>query len=344
MTETITGELTAHRIVGEDFWSIATLRTRDRGSVQLTGKLLGVTIGDSVSVEGMWTTHPKFGEQFKVKDAIVVLPSSDVGVVAWISSKLKHVGPERAREMLRHFGGADALWKTIETDPNRLTEISGITPARVVEICEAYATFHADRDRMIRFKRWGLTDGQIAKVLARWGDETEDKMKANPYSLAEFVDGFGFIKADAVAQKMGVPQDAQPRVQCGLQHAMKEAAGFGHCFVPSGKLVTMAADKVLRIDSAIVAKELAIMRKAGDLVQHGSRTFLRKLDFFEGACADRINAMLSQRAVPLEQRRLEKDQDASGSDGLDSVPSEPVRIDDESLPSPAEEGSDDPSF
>lgn len=295
MTETVSGELVSHRVVGEDFWSIAKVRTKEHGEITAVGKLLGAELGDTIELEGIWDHHKTFGKQFRVRECMVLLPRSDNGVIAWLSSRLKHVGKSRAEEMLKHFGGAEGLWKAIEDTPERLTEIKGISAERVDEIVEAYQRFRADRDRIIRFKRWGMTDNQIAKVIAKWGDEAEARMRANPYELAYFVDGFGFIKADAIAQRMGVPLDASPRIQCGLTHTMKQAAGHGHCYVASGKLVRIAADKVLRIDGDIVAKELAIMKKSGALVQHGARTFMRYLNEHERICADRIRAFLAQR-------------------------------------------------
>lgn len=292
----MTGELTAHRVVGDDFFSIAKVRTTD-GPATLVGKLLGASIGDTIRVNGMWSTHKSYGPQFRVRDCVVLMPNTDNGVIAWMAGRLKHLGKARASEMLLHFGGAGAVWDAIENTPARLCEVSGITPKRADEIVDAYARFVHDRDRMIQFKRWGLTDHQISKVVAKWGDESEMRMRKNPYELARYVDGFGFIKADAVAQRMGVPLDAPPRIRCGLMHTMEQAAGHGHVYVPSGKLVKMAADSTLRIDSALVAKELKIMRKSGELVQRGKHTFTRALNAFEQVCADRIIALLGQRVA-----------------------------------------------
>jgi exodeoxyribonuclease V alpha subunit len=294
MSERITGELVSHRVVGDDFWSIATIKTNN-GAVAVVGKLLGVELGDTIEVEGFFDDHKTFGRQFKVRDCICLLPRSDAGVVSWIAGRLKHIGPERAKKMLAHFGSPDALWNVIEKEPHRLLEINGITDKRVEEITTAYHRFRADRDRMIRFKRWGMTDNQIAKVIAKWGNDAEEKMKKNPYALADFVDGFGFILADKIAQRMGVPLDSIPRIQCGLRHTMQQAAGHGHMYISSGKLVALAADKVLRVDGKLVAAELAKMKKAGDRVQHGNRTFMRHLNEFEQVCADTIRALLDQR-------------------------------------------------
>jgi len=292
--QTISGELVAHRVVGDDFYSIATVKSRD-GAVPVVGKLLGANVGDSIEVDGVWNEHAKFGRQFRARACRVTVPQTDNGVVAWLSMRLPNVGAARARALLDHFGGAVALWRVIEREPDRLVEVAGVTGDRAEAIVDAYSRFRGERDKMIRFRSWGMTENQIAKMLAAWGDDAEDNLKSNPYALAELVDGFGFLRADAIAQRMGLPVDAVPRIECGLRHTMAQATGHGHCFVATGKLVVLAAEKVLRIDGDVVALHLAIMRKRGDFVQHGARTFTRRLDENEARCADSIRALLAQR-------------------------------------------------
>ena len=292
--ETITGELKQHRVVGEDFWSLATIRTAD-GEVNAVGKLLGVQVGDSVEVEGEWSTHKKFGRQFRVTECRVTVPQTDNGVIAWLSMRLPNVGAARARALLDHFGGAAKLWRVIEREPGRLVEADGVTPERVDSIVDAYEQFREERDRMIRFRSWGMTENQVARMLAKWGDEAEDKLRDNPYALADVVDGFGFLRADVIAQRMGVAKDNVGRIECGIRHTMKQAVGHGHVYVATGKLVALAAEKVLRIDGDLVAEHLARMKKAGEFVQHGARTFTRKLNRDEKRCADGIRRLLSQR-------------------------------------------------
>ena len=280
--------------MGDDFWSLATLKTSD-GQAPLVGKLLGVQVGDSIEVDGEWSTHARFGKQFRVVCSRVTVPQTDNGTVLWIASRLPNVGETRARALLDHFGGAPALWHCIETDPQRLAEVDGVTVERVASIVDAYNAFRDERDRMIRFRGWGMTENQVARMLIAWGDKAEAKLRANPYALAEVVDGFGFLRADAIAQRMGIEKTNAARIECGLRHTMKEATGSGHCYVPTGKLVSIAAEKVLRIDGDTVALHLAIMKGRGEFVQHGKRTFTRALNHHEQRCADRIRAMLSQR-------------------------------------------------
>ena len=71
----------------------------------------------------------------------------------------------------------------------------------------------------------------------------------------------------------------------------------GHCYVATGKLVAMAATKVLRLPEDTVRVELIKMRKRGEFVQHGARVFSRHLNEFERRCADAIRALLEQDQI-----------------------------------------------
>ncbi len=290
----MTGELIALRVVGDDIWAIGNVRTDD-GTITAVGKFLGAKVGDTVELDGHWDTHPRYGPQYKFKTCRVSLPKTDVGVVLWMASRLPNLGEKRAREMLEHFGSAELLWSVIEYDPERLAEIKGITVERAEEIAVVYADFLHERDRMILFRTWGLTENQIGRVLTAWGKDSEERIKSNPYSLAEVVDGFGFLRADKVARRMGIAHDSAHRVQAGIAHTLGVAVGYGNCYMPTGKLVNLAATKVLKLPEELVAKHVKIMRKRGDYVQRGARTFPRRLDRQEEHCADIIAELLHTR-------------------------------------------------
>lgn len=295
-TETIVGLLEAHRIVGGDFFAIATLKT-SAGAVPCVGKFVGATLGDSIEADGFWNEHPTFGKQFKVSRVRVTVPQSDNGVVLWLVSRLPNIGEGRARAMLAHFNGVDGLWDAIENSPERLSEVKGITSARAQEISVAYSEARHDRDAMIKLRRWGLTDYQIANALKAWStaQKSVDEIGANPYAMIDHVSGIGFLRADAIAQRMGVKPDDVARIRAGVSYTMTQATGHGHVYVATGKLVAMSADKVLRVDAELVAAQVAQMKKAGRFVQHGTRTFARYLNNAEQRCADKLRALLAMR-------------------------------------------------
>ncbi|NIR31692.1 MAG: hypothetical protein GWN84_20745 [Gammaproteobacteria bacterium] len=295
-TETLQGELLSHRVFGGDHWGFGTVRVRDKGGrrrdVQVTGKLLGVRVGDQVQLEGHWHEHPRYGLQFKVRRCNVAELSGAEGVVKWMASRLPQLGEGRARELVERFG--EDLWDVVENDPDRLLEVQGITPARLQAICEAYARHRSERDAMVKLRGWGLTDHQVGQCVGAWGelDEVLRRLQADPYQLSTFVRGFGFVRADAVARKMGVPYDAPARIRAGLEHVLSEGANAGHVFVWGGQLQRMAAE-LLGVSPKAVGPQIARAAEEGRLVRRGARIYPSRLDRAEAQCAAALRGLLS---------------------------------------------------
>ena len=282
----IKGELLSFRVRGQDFWGTGTVRTQhDGGDVSIVGKVLGATEGDTLEVEGEWTTHQKYGRQFRVKTARVVLASDVSGVVGWLAAKLPQISRRRAEALVEKLGVA-GVWDALDReDLATLCAVDGITLPRAEQIVEAYRAHKDDRDRLVRFKQWGLTDNQIARVLSEWEEEAEARIEANPYELMECVSGFGWQRADQVARKMGTAADAPPRLAAGIMHAMGEATMAGHVYVPAGKLAALVAKKICGVDERLVRNALDSLLARGRLVQLEQNVYVPKLARAEGRLA-----------------------------------------------------------
>ena len=291
--EVVRGEVVETRILGDDFWGTTRVRTAD-GMVTAVGKLVAVAVGETVALTGTWAVHPRYGRQFKFRAAEVLQPTSASGVVAWLRHRLPAVGHGRAVELVERFG-PDGVFDVLEGDGRELLEVRGITPERRDAILESYWQHRAERDRMVRLKGWGLTDGQIGQLTAAWGDEVEERLRANPYAAIEQVRGFGFARADAVAQRMGLAADAPARIRAGLLHQLKVARERGHTYVPAPKLVAMAA-RLLEVSGRPVWDELVQMRDRGDVVGGKGRARLPGLSRAERDVAERVSQMLAGAA------------------------------------------------
>lgn len=286
--EKIQGELTSSRILGGDFWGIGNVQT-PKGVVAVVGKLLGVQPGDTVLAEGAWTRHPRFGKQFKFRTISTIVPQDSSGVVAWLSSRLPNLGPKRASDIVAALG-AEGVWHVIEKEPDRLLEVKGITPERRDAIVEAYWKHRDERDRIVKFKGWGLTDGQIARVIEKWGSRAEELITEDPYRLCDEVYGFGFKRADAVALRMGLPHDSPARIRAALLHLLTEAAEtHGHAYVPGGKLISMTA-RMIQVVERDAARELNQLVEQGRVRKNGTRAALPELEDAEVDVATRLTA------------------------------------------------------
>jgi exodeoxyribonuclease V alpha subunit len=247
----ITGQLGSVRVVKHDSgWGFATFVEDDKPQhsfLKVVGVFIGVSAGDRVELTGVHTRHPKYGDQFKASSVAQIIPSDANGVISWLSSHCPGVGEARAREMVKRWPDGQ-LWEIIEKEPHRLAEIKGIGSARAMAIHDAHKMFSGERDQMIALKQWGMTDYQVSQCLIALKTKdlqaVVDKIRADPYWLCRRVRGFGFLKADAAALKLGVAPDDKMRMQAALLHQLSEGRQGGHVFVQDAKLGAMTSKLV----------------------------------------------------------------------------------------------------
>lgn len=295
MSETqVTGVVEALRIFNE-LWGIGTLQPPRGPTITVTGNWPGIDEGATVVATGAWSNHPRHGRQLKAERIERVLPSDTQGVVRWLVSRLPDVGPGRATALVERFG-VNGLWELLdEGRATELAQVPGITPARAEAIVAAYAEHRDERDRMVRLRGWGLTDGQIGALETAWGERLEERLRENPYSVIEHVRGFGFKRADVLARKMGLRAHHPARIAAGLLHVMGEARAAGHTYVPAGKLMSMGA-RLLGLTKDDVRPVAVRLKDDGRLVGGQGRARVPELAQAERAVARKVDAMLARRA------------------------------------------------
>ncbi|MEV0895536.1 ATP-dependent RecD-like DNA helicase [Actinoplanes sp. NPDC049802] len=236
----------------ETGYTVARVATSQSGSDLLTvvGALLGAQPGESLRLNGWWSSHPQYGRQFEVVSYTTVLPATIQGIRRYLGSGLvKGVGPVFAGRIVDHFG-LDTL-EIIETAPERLVEVAGLGPKRTAKITAAWAEQKAIKEVMLFLQGVGVSTSIAVRIYKKYGDASISVVKNSPYKLAADVWGIGFKTADTIAQAVGIPHDSPERVKAGLQYTLSQATDNGHCFLPAVDLTADAA-KILDVPAGLI--------------------------------------------------------------------------------------------
>jgi exodeoxyribonuclease V alpha subunit len=234
-------------------YTVARVAT-DRSSDLLTvvGPLLGAQPGESLRLQGRWTSHPEYGRQFQVEAYQTVLPATIQGIRRYLGSGLiKGIGPKMAERIVGHFG--QATLEMIEQQPGRLVEVPGLGPKRTAMITAAWAEQQAIKEVMVFLQGVGVSTSLAVRIYKTYRDDAIEVVRREPYRLAGDVWGIGFKTADMIAQRLGIPHDSPQRVKAGLQFALSQAAEDGHCYLPEAELVTRATG-LLGVDAELAGR------------------------------------------------------------------------------------------
>ena len=229
------------------------------------GLLLGAQPGESLRLQGRWTSHPQYGRQFQVQSFTTILPATLQGIRRYLGSGLiKGIGPKMAERIVAHFD-MDAL-HVIEEESERLIEVPGLGPKRTARIIAAWEEQKVIKEVMVFLQGVGVSTSLAVRIFKVYRDASISVVKNEPYRLAADVWGVGFKTADKIAQALGIPHDSPQRVKAGLQFALSEATEQGHCYLPEPELVTTAAE-VLSVDSVLIETCLQELAAEAGVVQ-----------------------------------------------------------------------------
>ncbi len=83
---------------------------------------------------------------------------------------------------------------------------------------------------MIFLQGYGVSTAYAAKIYRQYGKESIDKVKDNPYRLADDIWGIGFKTADGIASKMGYEKSDLRRCRSGILFTLGQLSNEGHVY------------------------------------------------------------------------------------------------------------------
>ena len=235
----------------ENGYTIAKVRVLGRPDlVTVVGNLMAPTPGEMIRMNGEWTNHPKYGEQFRIVHYATVVPATVYGIQKYLGSGLiKGIGPVMARRIVQKFG--KETLDIIENDVERLSEVDGIGKKRIAMIKKAWDEQKEIRAIMIFLQSHGVGAGYAARIFKHYGNEAIGVVRENPYRLATDVFGIGFVTADRIAEKLGFAKDSELRAEAGILYVLHALSEEGHVYYPYEPLLEKCRE-ILDINREIV--------------------------------------------------------------------------------------------
>ncbi len=312
MSTRISGQIEHITFTNEETgFTIAKVRVAGRGEpVTVVGNLLAPVPGEVLDMDGEWTQHPRFGEQFKVDRFTTKVPATVDGIRRYLGSGLiKGLGPVMAGRIVDRFG-PDTL-EVIEHDRGRLAEVPGIGAKRIAMVADAWRAQREIRDVMLFLQSHGVGTGYAVKIFRHYGNRAVAVVRENPYRLATDIAGIGFVTADRIAEKIGIPRNAPMRVAAGVLYVLNRLADAGHVYFPETALIDRAQEALAVAPALIVqslrtlaAEELVIIEgppPGGPGAEGASQpVYLTPFHRCETAIARKLRALLEvPRARPV---------------------------------------------
>lgn len=278
---------------------------------KLSGHMASVREGDEYKFTGQWTNHPKYGPQFKFTEAELILPTGAAGLAKYLSNITSGVGIVKAKKIVETLG-EDAL-EQLKANPEILNThpgLSFLTADQKSDIMKDLTENSVQAELAALICREGIGPGMVTRIYTKYGADSVKVVKENPYVLADEVWGVGFLKADAIAQAVGIEPNSPYRVEAALNYTLQEAANEGHVFLQPNDIVQrLIGRKGLIEASGVEIADVAAANQRliddGRCVRDGDAVYWKPLFVAECEVAQAIKRLLEQNSKKYSETDLD---------------------------------------
>ncbi len=263
------------------------------------GNFFGIAQGEHLRLTGEYKEHKSYGLQFSTRSYEVIMPQDAEAVQKYLASgAIKGIGPTLAKRIIEAFG--DETFSIMENEPERLTEVKGISQRMAMEFSDRLLERRDLRSSMMLLSSFGIGSTLSMRIIKKYGRRLADVLKNNPYQLADEVEGVGFETADRIAKKNGMSLDNDFRIICGVQYVLSQMAGRGNTYVPKNLLGGYASN-LLGVDVSEIERLYQEMTIDQRIVIKGENVFLPEFYRAEGGVAKLLLSLDEEYEIDDEE-------------------------------------------
>ena len=238
--------------------------------ITCVGTFTFINEGEYIEMEGAYIDHQIYGQQFQMESYEVKEPEDLLSMERYLGSgAIKGVGAIMAAKIVKYF--KEDTFRILEEEPERLSEVKGISERKAREIAEQFEEKRDMRGAMLFLQQYGISNNLAVKIYKEYGSKMYDVIRSNPYRLAEDISGVGFKIADEIAVRAGISSSSDYRIRAGILYVLLQATNNGHTYLPEEVLMVRTCELLqtpidedtirghivsLVIDKKLVAKEL----------------------------------------------------------------------------------------
>ena len=287
-----------------------------RDLITVVGEIPFISVGEILTLKGIYAIHPTYGEQFKAQAIERSMSITQTQLVRYLSSgAIKGVGPIVAGNIVNEFGN-DTI-DVIENEPLRLAKIRGISEKKALDISEQFKEQFGVRNIVIRLAEYGITPKEAMRIYKLLGSRSVEMVENNPYVLCGENIGIGFERADEIANAMPNSIEILYRVQAAVSYILRHNLSNGHTCLPTNALKT-TTQKLCGCDETVFENALVSLSQSGQIeitkIEEKEFVFLKYMYSAERYCANRIALMLKvpPAEIAVHSSRLSQFEEKNG--------------------------------
>lgn len=280
--------------------------------MKITGSFGDIQEGESYRFFGQMGSHAKYGEQFNCETYQKEQPTSENGIINYLSSeKFPGIGKKTAEKIVDLLGES-AIDRMLE-DPSLLKQIPTLTEKKQQMMLETIRLNYGMDQIIVGLGRYGFGSKLSFDIYQMYKSEALEIIEENPYQLVEDIEGIGFKKADDIAERIGIGATSPKRMRAAILHQIfAHSANSGDTFIPAKILLSQTIDlletsRPVEIRPDQLADVMIELVEEGKIQQDGTNLYENSLYFAEWGIATSIQRLMQRKKeINYPEKQVDK--------------------------------------
>ncbi|MCS4089829.1 ATP-dependent RecD-like DNA helicase [Rhizobium sp. BK176] len=251
-------------------------------------------IATGQTVERTWGEPKRTVREFKAKTIKPDLPRTEAGALAMLDKTFNMrdhgIAPEARRAFAKKHGAGTA--SKIEQNPDLLLEMTEDPKRFAKAIRNSWSSRLYNLQPIRIMEEAGAKDDVVGAVMKKYGDQTLDIIKTNPYQLMS-IKGVGFELADKMAGAIGIGKNDQRRVSAAVTELVAQGLSKGDTYINASKAGMTSALEPLGIEWESFKKLASTVAMAEHAERLGVTIFQSKV----GNVIQKIETYRQERSI-----------------------------------------------
>lgn len=261
---------------------------------------------------GELVNHPKYGVQLKAESYQQEQPTSEQGLIAYLSGeKFPGIGKKTAEKIVDLLG-EEAIDRMLE-EPALLEQIPGLNESKQKMILDTVRQNHGMDQVIVGLSRYGFGSQLSFAIYQAYKNEALSIIEENPYQLVEDIEGIGFKRADGIAEQLGIEASSPQRFRAAVLHQIfAQSLQTGNTFIHAQDLLEqtlrlLEMSRPIEIAPDDLASTIIHLVEEGKIQQEETRLYENSLYFSEWGIASSIERLLSRKKeIVYPEKKISK--------------------------------------
>ena len=203
--------------------------------ITITGYIPNVAEGLNLRLTGDWRDDEKWGTQFVLNASPEELapPTDEPAMLRYLSGgALPGCGKVTAERLVTHFGARTFEVLDSPDATRELTRCPGVGAKTAEKLKKNWDVTRGRRGATAFLEEHGVYPALAQRVAAKYGANTEEEVKKDPFEALYMLRGATFHRADALAARLGKSADDPARLAAAMLQVLNvNASSEGHVYL-----------------------------------------------------------------------------------------------------------------